>query len=796
MQIKANSFLVLLVFLCASTSLVAQQKDISKLIEGRVKIKDGQRSFNTHGVTYNHGKAPQLNSRDNNFHSILIDSSKNGYGAYNKTTNPLAYGVDEGYFAVYRQWIEGMDTHGIIGAAQISEDGVYWSPFQELNMVYPEPVDNNGDPIYESPNLPTGTGTPQGRYPSAGFVEGANPTAIWNEYTNASFGGGSTGGFPLHTYNTLGISVPEDAYWIDPVVSNTGCNGISPCDPPDLWNGNAMLIPNGNNNAVPNQGDYKFLGAYTSWAVPEGASPEKTYMITSSYHWNGYNVMNPPSLWADDLEMTADGDSLWLGAGYISNPDFHINADGVGYMVQVGWGNITDIAGNDDDVDLHSGQNQGIFYKMTDDYGDSWTDVGGFKGSGYHVIPDAVSLRLTDSLYTVWTEEENEYYHHYGDSLWFEGDTTEDGDYIPYLMTPGWRPFYTCEMRTDSEGGLHIVFPTLRSICYDKNGGCDDNDGPDDIPNSGDDDGYADSLYYTWTLGGSGIWHIYSPDPMSGEDNWTASLVHDMALDYEADWFASDIATLFHDGDGSDYLGTMQYFYPNITMSAESEETMWFAISGMSDYEIEYDADSSETYIPTDIDIWMAKSTDNGHHWSEVENVTNTPTTGELVPTTPTTGGGYPSEAALESGIHLANQGMDESVGVFYQMMDPNVNTIDDNDGYEDYKNWVYVGVYGIHWEDVAIGKENIPSAFTLKQNYPNPFNPITQIQYEMKSAGQVNMELFDIRGAKVRTLINEQKPAGSYEFTFDGLQLSSGIYFYSMTANGFTKTRKLVLMK
>ena len=89
-----------------------------------------------------------------------------------------------------------------------------------------------------------------------------------------------------------------------------------------------------------------------------------------------------------------------------------------------------------------------------------------------------------------------------------------------------------------------------------------------------------------------------------------------------------------------------------------------------------------------------------------------------------------------------------------------------------------------------------MPSAFTLKQNYPNPFNPITQIQYDMNGAGQVKMDLFDIRGAKVRTLINEQKPAGSYEFAFDGSQLSSGVYFYSMTANGITKTRKLVLMK
>ena len=760
MQIKANSFLALMVLVCASTSLFAQQKDISKLIEERVKIVDGQMSFNTHGVTYNHGKAPQVNNRDSNFSSTLVDSSKNGYGAYYKTTNPLAYGVDEGYFAVYRQWITEEATHGIIGAAQ-SEDGEDWFTSQELNMAYP-----TGD---ESPNLPTATGTPQGRYPSAGYAEGAKPTAIWNEYTNASFGGGAFGGYPLHTYNTMGMG--EDAYWVASVQSNSGC-ATFPCDPPDLWNGNAMLIPEGNS--------YKFLAAYSSWA----AGQEKTYMITSSYHTNGYNLLNAPYVWTDDLEVTDEGDSLWWGAGYISTADYHINAAGVGYMVQVGWSNLTDIDGNDNDVDLHSGENQGIFYKMTDDYGDSWSEDGGFKNSGYHVIPDAVALRLTDSLYTVWTEEENEYYWHYGDSLFFYDDTTEDGEYIPYLMAPGWRPFYTFEMKTDAEGGLHIVFPTLRSICYDYNGGCDDNDG----------DGYADSLYYTWTLGGSGILHIYSPDPMSGEDNWTASLVHDMAADYEAEWMQSNIATMFHDG-ASDFFGTMQYFYPNITMSAESDGTMWFAISGMSDYEIEYDIDSLETIIPKDIDVFMAKSTDNGLHWSEAENVTNTYGEGDL------NAGGYPTEAALESGLHLASKGMDESVGVFYQMADFNVATISDEAGFEDYKNWVYVGVYESDWEyedttSVGIDKDLTPKDFTLNQNYPNPFNPITQIQYEMKSAGQVNMELFDIRGAKVRTLINENKPEGSYQFTFDGSQLSSGVYFYSMTANGITKTRKLVLMK
>ena len=766
MQSKANTFFALIVFLCASPSLDAQHKDISKLIEERVKVIDGQMSFNTHGVTYNHGKAPQVNNRDDHFFTTLVDSSKNGYGAYYKNTNPLAYGVDEGYFAVYRQWITEEATHGIIGAAQ-SEDGEDWFTSQALNMTYP-----NGD---ESPALPTATGTPQGRYPSAGYAEGAKPTAIWNEYADPAFGGGQYGGYPLHAYNSLGMG--EDAYWVDPVQTNAGCD-VYPCDPPDLWNGNAMMIATGGGS----MGAYKFLAAYATWAAGE----EKTYMITSSYHTAGYNLLNDPYVLTDDLEVTDDGDSLWWGAGYISAADYHINADGVGYMVQVGWANLTDTDGNDNDVDLITDENQGIFYKMTDDYGDSWAASGeeGFKGTDYHVLPDAVAQRLTDSLYTAWQEEDNEYYYHYGDTLYYSSDTLEDGTLIPYLMSPGWIPFYTCEMRTDAEGGLHIVFPMLRNICKDYSGGCDDNN----------NDGFADSTYIDLEIGGQGIMHIYSPDPMSGEDNWTASLIHDMALDYAAEWMQSDITTLFHDGSG-DYLGTMQYFYPNITMSAESEGTMWFAVSGVSDYEIVYDSDSVETYIPTDIDLWMAKSTDNGLHWSEAENVTNTESTGELTEL------GYPSEAALESGVHIASQGMDESVGVFYQMMDPNVSTIPDNGGYEDYKQWVFVGVYENDWEyedttSVGIDKDLTPKDFTLKQNYPNPFNPITQIQYEMKSAGQVNMELFDIRGAKVRTLINENKPEGSYQFTFDGSQLSSGVYFYSMTANGITKTRKLVLMK
>ena len=115
--------------------------------------------------------------------------------------------------------------------------------------------------------------------------------------------------------------------------------------------------------------------------------------------------------------------------------------------------------------------------------------------------------------------------------------------------------------------------------------------------------------------------------------------------------------------------------------------------------------------------------------------------------------------------------------------------------------NRVYVGIYSndAQGDDVVVGNdlnELGPTKFTLQQNYPNPFNPLTQIKYDIDRAGDIVLDLFDIRGAKVKTLINEYHVAGSHLFTLDGSDLASGVYFYSMTANGINKTRKLVLMK
>ena len=86
--------------------------------------------------------------------------------------------------------------------------------------------------------------------------------------------------------------------------------------------------------------------------------------------------------------------------------------------------------------------------------------------------------------------------------------------------------------------------------------------------------------------------------------------------------------------------------------------------------------------------------------------------------------------------------------------------------------------------------------SFDLFQNYPNPFNPVTTISYQIPERGFVTLKVYDILGNEVATLVNEEKPAGIYQVELDGLNLSSGIYFYRLRAGKFVESKKMVLMK
>jgi hypothetical protein len=86
-------------------------------------------------------------------------------------------------------------------------------------------------------------------------------------------------------------------------------------------------------------------------------------------------------------------------------------------------------------------------------------------------------------------------------------------------------------------------------------------------------------------------------------------------------------------------------------------------------------------------------------------------------------------------------------------------------------------------------------------QNYPNPFNSSTTITYEMPQSGLISIKVYDILGREVATLVNEEKSAGSYEVQFNTYSgnvrnLTSGIYFYRLTAGNYTETKKMILLK
>jgi parallel beta-helix repeat protein len=92
--------------------------------------------------------------------------------------------------------------------------------------------------------------------------------------------------------------------------------------------------------------------------------------------------------------------------------------------------------------------------------------------------------------------------------------------------------------------------------------------------------------------------------------------------------------------------------------------------------------------------------------------------------------------------------------------------------------------------------EENIPESFKLFQNYPNPFNPSTKISWQSPASSQQTLKIYDVMSNEVATLVNEYKPTGSYEVTFDASQLSSGIYFYKLQAGSFVETKKMILLK
>jgi hypothetical protein len=100
-----------------------------------------------------------------------------------------------------------------------------------------------------------------------------------------------------------------------------------------------------------------------------------------------------------------------------------------------------------------------------------------------------------------------------------------------------------------------------------------------------------------------------------------------------------------------------------------------------------------------------------------------------------------------------------------------------------------------INFTDVE-KESSLPADFYLSQNYPNPFNPSTRINYSIPTASKVVIKIYDVTGKEIATLVNSEKAAGTYTVSFNAKQLASGVYYYRLTANNYTATKKFILLK
>ena len=90
----------------------------------------------------------------------------------------------------------------------------------------------------------------------------------------------------------------------------------------------------------------------------------------------------------------------------------------------------------------------------------------------------------------------------------------------------------------------------------------------------------------------------------------------------------------------------------------------------------------------------------------------------------------------------------------------------------------------------------NLSNSYSLFQNYPNPFNPFTTISYTVKELSLVQIKVYDVLGNEIISLVNNDKQKGNYSIKFDGSDLPSGVYLYSLRVNDFLDCKKMILLK
>ena len=195
-----------------------------------------------------------------------------------------------------------------------------------------------------------------------------------------------------------------------------------------------------------------------------------------------------------------------------------------------------------------------------------------------------------------------------------------------------------------------------------------------------------------------------------------------------------------------------------------------------------YNFSSMETTGPVTVRFYLGDPFNGGTPIVGVGGITEVITNGPIL---------SQNRASVEMNW-VVPAGLDNTAKV-YSVIDPD-NTIaevheDNNIGF------VPLMVSGATFVEEQM-KYPTPDQYTLEQNYPNPFNPSTKIRYSIPQSSNIIIKIFDILGNEIETLVNEEKPVGTYELTWNAVNLPSGIYFCHLRAGDFISTKKMVLLK
>jgi len=205
-------------------------------------------------------------------------------------------------------------------------------------------------------------------------------------------------------------------------------------------------------------------------------------------------------------------------------------------------------------------------------------------------------------------------------------------------------------------------------------------------------------------------------------------------------------------------------------------------------------------------DAIVSVSTNGGTRWAVGTNVTNTTPVDIPVPT---------GQSEHERDITVASTVTDGYLHMEY-VFDKDAGSISQSEGTATLNPVIYqripvdqiptsplVEEYPMHWDSAGfplstpILSHNLPGHFALYQNYPNPFNPVTTLQFDLARNAKVTLKIYNVLGQEVMTLLNTAPlSAGAHQVEFDGSNLASGVYIYSLLSEGYAASKKMVLLK